>query len=138
MRRIAAIDFGTVRCGIALSDPLQIIANPVETIPTARLEDYIKRFISKFEIGCLVVGEPLNLKNKPQAIEENIQKFIFWFQKFYPQILVVRQDERFTSSIAADAMIHGGLKKSKRRDKSRLDVMSAVLILQAYLDKQIK
>jgi putative Holliday junction resolvase len=135
MGRVVALDYGGKRSGLAATDTLKLIANPLKAVPTSDLKSFIAQYCTAEEVETLVVGDPLSLQGKKQPIEIEIQEFVKWFSKQFPTIEVVRMDERFTSSIAARALIDGGLKKNKRRDKTLLDVVSAVLILQAYLEK---
>lgn len=136
MARILAIDFGEKRTGLAVTDPLQIIANALETVETSNLMAYLTQYVTNEEVSEVVVGLPTDLKNELSAVESSISTFISDFTKKFPQIPVFRQDERFTSSMAAASLITGGVKKMKRRDKGLLDKVSATLILQSYLERK--
>lgn len=131
-----AIDFGEKRTGLAVTDPLQMIANPLDTIDTKSVVDYIKSYCVREEVDQIVVGLPIRMNNELSAVESSIQTFISKLKELMPKIPVIRQDERFTSSMAAQSLIDGGVKKNKRRDKAVLDKVSATLILQAYLENK--
>lgn len=133
-----AIDYGAVRTGLAVTDLLRITAQPLKTVETTKLRTFLQGYLATEDVDIVVIGEPLNLLGSPCEIEPMIVELINWLFKICPKLPVYRQDERFTSSIAARALVEGGLKKSKRRDKGILDKVSAVLILQAYLEKYPK
>lgn len=134
MARILALDFGLKRTGIAVTDPLQIIATSLETIQTPELFDYLKKYFLQEKVECLVVGEPKNLNNTRVAISDDIDRFIARFMQEFPAIPVKRIDERFTSKIAQRTILTAGKNKKARRDKSMVDRISAVIILQSYLE----
>ncbi|MCB0481214.1 MAG: Holliday junction resolvase RuvX [Flavobacteriales bacterium] len=136
MARILAIDYGEKRTGLAVTDVLQIISNGLETVETSDLMDFLKSYLAQEEVEAVVIGLPTGLNNELSAVESSIQIFINKFKARYPKIPVIREDERFTSSIAAASMIAGGVKKSKRRNKGLLDKISATLILQSYLERK--
>ena len=136
MGRILAVDYGRKRCGIAVTDPLQMIATPLATVETSRLWDFLKEYIGKEEVECLVVGEPRQMDYTPSESERYIQPFLGRFRKAYPGIRLDRVDERFTSKLALQAMIEGGLKKKQRQDKALVDSTSATLILQSYMERR--
>ena len=133
--RIIALDYGKVRTGIAVTDTLKLIASGLTTVSTSKLFDFLSDYLQKEEIDTLVVGEPRQMQDKPSESESYIAKFLNEFKKRYPGIKVERQDERFTSKLALQSMIEGGMKKKKRRDKALVDEISATLILQAYLER---
>lgn len=133
MGRILAIDFGLKRTGLAVSDPMQIIANGLETVPTKELMEYLKKYTSKEEVECFVVGMPVRMNNEPSQIEQNIGEFIKVLQKEFPTIRVEREDERMTSKMAVQTMLAGGMKKKDRRNKGNVDKISATIILQSYM-----
>ncbi|MEM1321633.1 MAG: Holliday junction resolvase RuvX [Bacteroidota bacterium] len=135
MARIMAIDFGTKRTGLAVTDPLQIIANGLDTIATGEVLDFIEQYTQEEEVSTFVVGEPMHLDGNPSQIAPQVNAFIQQLQKRFPAIAVHRQDERFTSVEAKQIILKSGLKKKKRRDKALVDKVSAVLILQDYLEK---
>ena len=136
MGRIIAIDYGRKRTGLAVTDPLQIIASPLESLPTTEIEKFLVMYSEKEGIDEFVVGYPVGMNNKPDEIVEYIDPFIKRLRKLFPGKSVHLIDERFTSKIAFRAMIDGGMKKKDRRDKSVVDRVSASLILQSYLEKR--
>lgn len=129
------MDYGKVRTGIAITDTLNLIASGLTTVNTSELFEFLGDFLKKEEIDTLVVGEPRQMQDIPSESEVYIEKFLTDFRKKYPEIKVERQDERFTSKLALQSMIEGGMKKKKRRDKALVDEISATLILQAYLER---
>jgi len=133
--RILSIDYGTKRTGIAVTDPLQIIANGLDTVSTEHLLDFLKDYIAQEEVETIVVGEPAHADGNSTHLNPKIKKFVEQFQQLFPDIKVVMQDERFTSVDAKRILLQSGAKKKKRRDKSLIDKISAVLILQQYLEK---
>lgn len=133
MARILAIDYGEKRTGIAVTDPLQIIASGLTTVSTTDLLKYLKDYVSKEQVERIVVGQPRRLNNEPSEVEHKIQQFIIALNKELPEISVVRIDERFTSKIAFQSMLDAGVKKKDRRKKELLDKVSATVILQSYL-----
>lgn len=136
MGRIMAIDYGRKRTGLAVTDPLQIIASPLDTLPTAEIEKFLVRYSESEGIDEFVVGYPVGMNNKPGEIVKYIDPFIRNLRKLFPGKRVHLVDERFTSKMAFRAMIDGGMKKKDRRDKSVVDRVSASLILQSYLEKR--
>ena len=136
MARIVAIDYGRKRTGIAVTDPLQIIASPLATVNTAMLETFLKEYSEKEEVIEFVVGYPVTLNNEPSESVRYIEPFIRRLGKLFPGIPVSLYDERFTSRIAFKAIIDGGVKKKARMDKGMVDRISASVILQSFLDKR--
>jgi len=134
--RILAIDYGKKRIGIAVTDPLKIIANKLETVKTHDVWDFLSAYLLKEEIECLVVGYPRQMNNQPSEAVRYINPFLKKFQKLYPDIPVELIDERFTSRIAFQTMIDGGLKKKARQNKALVDAISATIILQSYLEQK--
>ena len=134
MGRILALDYGKKRVGIAVTDPLQITANGLDTVDTRNIKDFLTGYLEKEEIDCVVVGQPKQMSNQPSESVRFIDPFIKWFVKTFPGIRLDRMDERFTSKMAQRAMIDGGVKKMKRRQKDLVDKVSAVIILQSYLE----
>ncbi|MFW5793640.1 MAG: Holliday junction resolvase RuvX [Bacteroidota bacterium] len=134
MGRIIAIDFGQKRTGIAVTDPLQMIANGLITIHSKDVIDFLKKYLTSEDVDCIVVGEPRTLQNKASDASRFIEPFVKNLRKQFPEIPVKRMDERFTSSIAFQSMIDSGMKKKKRQDKSIVDTISATLILQSYME----
>ena len=133
MARIMAIDFGSVRSGIAITDELQMIASGLTTVETPNLSDFLSKYIDENPIDLLLIGLPKTLSNEEGNIESEIQKFINLINQKFPDIPIKRIDERFTSKMAFQTMIDSGLKKKKRQDKALIDEISATLILQSYL-----
>lgn len=133
MGRILAIDYGKKRCGIAVSDPLRIIATGLQTVPTGELWDFLKDYMEKESVDCVVVGEPRQMDYTPSESERFITPFVNRFRKAYPQIPLKRVDERFTSCIAQRSILEMGAKKKQRQDKAVVDKVSATLILQTYM-----
>lgn len=136
MNRTIGIDYGNARIGVAVSDPLGIFASPLETVPNAKIIEYLQKYSTTETIQRFVVGYPLNLNGAPAQAAPDVDKFIKKLQKAFPEVPVALEDERFTSVLAHRAMIDGGMKKSDRRDKFSVDKISAALILQGYLDRQ--
>ena len=137
MARILAIDYGKKRTGIAVTDPLQIIASGLTTVETPKLFDFLKDYFQKEEVETVVVGYPFQMENSRTAHSVPlIDSFIKRFQKNFPHIPVEKEDEHFTSKMATQAMIDGGVKKMKRRDKALVDKISAAIILQSYMERK--
>lgn len=136
MNRTIGIDYGSARVGVAVSDPLGIFASPMETVPSAKIIEYLQKYANAETIERFVVGYPLNLNGAPAQCAPDVDAFLKRLQKAFPDIPVALEDERFTSVLAHRAMIDGGMKKSDRRDKNSVDKISAAIILQGYLDKK--
>ncbi len=134
MGRILALDYGKKRVGMAVTDTLQITANGLDTVDTRDVKDFLIGYLEREEIDCVVVGEPKQLSNLPSESVRYIDPFITWFGKTFPEVKLDRMDERFTSKMAHRAIIDGGVKKIKRRNKELVDKVSAVIILQSYLE----
>ncbi len=133
MGRILAIDYGTKRTGLAVTDPLKIIATPLTTVQTEELIEFLKNYFRSEDVEEVVLGEPKDLKGEKTHSSGEIEKFKQNFKKDFPEILISSVDERFTSKIAEQSMIMGNTKKKYRREKGNLDKTSAVIILQDYL-----
>ena len=133
MGRIMGIDYGRKRTGVAVTDPLQIIAGNLATVPTHTLMQYIKDYVARESVDRIVIGQPSQLNGEPSESMKYITPFVNRLRKELPDMPVVMYDERFTSTIAHQAMIDGGMKKSDRRDKSRVDAIAATIILNDYL-----
>jgi putative Holliday junction resolvase len=133
MPRILSIDFGSKRCGIAVTDESQIIASGLKTVKTENLIHFLKDYFKEEEVNLIVVGLPKNMNNEESSIEPLILKYIKTINTTFPLIKIERFDERFTSKLAFQAMIDGGLKKKQRRNKETIDMVSATIILQDYL-----
>ena len=134
MARILAIDYGTKRTGLAVTDPLQIIANGLDTVPTADLLEYLSTYFQKEAVETIVLGEPLYPDGNPAQIHHLVIGFSRKLKKLYPDKEVVLHDERFTSEDAKRAILMSGAKRKKRQDKSLVDKISAVIILQDYME----
>ena len=129
-----AIDLGRKRCGIAVTDPLQIIANGLTTIPSPQVVDFVLNYLKQEEVETLVIGEPKDMKNNPSDCSKYIDPIVNRLKKLLPTMNIVRYDERFTSVMAHQTMIDAGLKKSKRQDKELVDTIAATIILQSYME----
>ena len=134
MGRIMSIDYGHVRSGIAVTDSLRITANALTTVITKNIFDFLDTYLSKEIIDILVVGYPRNLKYELADITKEIDIFISKFSEKYPNIKVELIDERFTSKMAFQTMIHSGIGKKARQNKALIDKISATIILENYLD----
>lgn len=132
--RILSIDFGRKRTGLAVTDPLQIIAGGLATVATSSLFDYLKDYISKEKVEKIVIGEPRKPNGEPSENYERVRQFVNRWKKAVPAVPIEYYDERFTSVLAHRAMIDGGLKKQARRNKSLVDEISATIILQDYME----
>ena len=133
MGRILGIDYGRKRSGVAVTDPLKIVAGNLATVPTHTLMHFIKDYISREPVERIVVGKPTQLNGEPSESMRYITPFVNQLGKELPEIPVEMYDERFTSTIAHQAMLAGGMKKSDRRDKMRVDAIAATIILNDYL-----
>lgn len=133
MARILAIDYGSKRTGIAVTDPEQIIATALETVPTHQLFSYLKTYLSKENVECILVGDPKTLKNEVSQTTQLVNQFVNKLKREIPGIPVKRMDERFTSLMAAKSLLESGQSRKTRRDKSILDQVSATILLQNYL-----
>lgn len=135
LKRIVALDFGTKRTGVAVTDPLQMIAFGLDTVETKDLIPFLKEYTKTEAVATFVIGEPKQMDNSASESEVYIKAFMSDLALAFPQIPMVRQDERFTSKMAVQAMIASGMKKKKRQEKGQVDQVSATLILQAYLNR---
>ena len=131
--RILAIDYGTKRCGIAVTDELKLIASALATVETTELLDFLEKYCQAEQVECIIVGLPKQVSGELSESEQAIAPFIGKLQEKLPEIPVSRYDERFTSKIASHILVESGTKKKKRQDKALLDRISATLILQDYL-----
>jgi putative Holliday junction resolvase len=140
MGRILAIDYGTKRIGIAVSDPLQIFASPLTTVSTTEFDAFIEDYFKKEEVETLVIGYPMQMNNQPSQSVKHINPFIRKLKSKYPEKQIHLADERFTSQMALRTIIEGGVKKKDRMDKAMVDKISASIILQSFLDsgKKVK
>lgn len=136
MGRILAIDYGTKRTGLAVTDPLQIIASGLDTVPTQGLLEYLEGYFQQEEVDTVVIGEPLHMDGQPAQVHHFVVGLKRKLEKQYPDKEIVLHDERFTSEDAKLAIRLSGASKKKRRDKSLVDKVSAALILQDYMDNE--
>ena len=136
MSRILAIDYGRKRTGIAVSDPLQIIASGLTTVPTHQLMDFLLNYIKQEQVECIIIGHPKQLNNEDSENMKNIVPFINRLKKILPDMPVQLVDERFTSVLAHQTMLAGGLKKKDRQNKALVDEISATIILQSCLESR--
>lgn len=134
MAQILALDFGKVRCGLAATDDMQIIASSLDTIPTPKLMDFFRKYFQENTVETLVVGQPVDLKGNMSEVEADILEFIKNFQNEFPNIKVERFDERFTSKMASYFISQSGKNKKQREQKGLIDKISATIILQNYLE----
>jgi len=133
MARIMGIDYGTKRTGISVTDPGQIIVSPLKTVPTASLLNFLKKYFIDEEVEKIVFGYPTHKDGNPTYVVKEIYSFKEKLEKLFPSLIYDYQDENFTSVEAKEIILKSGLSKKQRQDKSRLDKISAVLILQRYL-----
>lgn len=133
MARILSIDYGKKRTGLAVSDPLQIIAGGLATVETSSLLNYLKSYISKEPVERIVIGEPRQPNGEPSENLQRVRQFVSQWRKEVPDIPIDYYDERYTSVIAHTAMLDGGLKKKARANKALVDEISATIILEDYM-----
>ena len=135
MGRILAIDYGRKRTGLAVTDPLRIIATALETVESTALISFLKNYLQKETVDEFVIGMPRTLKNEDSEIAPLVRKFIEELKNNFPDKPVYETDERFTSRMAQRAMIEGGMKKKDRQEKGNVDKISATIILQSYMEQ---
>lgn len=133
MGRIVALDYGTKRTGVAVSDPLQIIATALETVPTHKLMDFLGRYVADNLVDLIVVGMPTQMNGQPSQSFVQIKPFVERLRKAMPTMEVVMYDERFTSMLAQRTILEAGARKTQRQDKALVDRVSATIILQSYM-----
>ena len=133
MSRILSIDYGKKRTGLAVTDPLQLIAGGLATVSTSTLFEYLSDYVQKEQVERIVIGEPRQPNGQPSENMARVQQFVNRWRKAMPQIPIEYFDERFTSVLAHQAMLEGGLKKKARQDKALVDEISATIILQDYM-----
>jgi putative Holliday junction resolvase len=138
MPRILAIDYGGKRTGIAVTDPLQIIATGLTTIDTIDFIKFLKDYFSKEQVEKIIIGMPINMDDTPTHATPLVQNAIKQLQKHFPHMPVETVDERYTSKMAKDAMLEMGLKKKQRRDKKLVDEIAATIMLQEYMERSTK
>jgi len=134
--RILAIDYGKKRIGLAVTDPLKIIANRLVTVSAHAIWDFLKDYFQKEQVERVVVGYPRQMNNEPSDAVLYIDPFLNRFRKLYPEMPLELADERFTSKMAFQTMIDAGLKKEARQNKGTIDTISATIILQSYMEQQ--
>ena len=135
MGRILAIDYGLKRTGLAVTDPLKIIASGLTTVPTGELLAFLQQYCRGEEVECFVVGLPLHPDGNPAQIAPQVDAFVKTLERTFPGKPVVRQDERYTSNEAKRIILQSGARKSQRRDKARVDKVAAALILEQYMQE---
>ena len=136
MPRILSIDYGKRRTGLAVTDPLQIIAGGLATVSTSTLYDYLVNYITREPVERIVIGKPMQPNGEPSENMARVEQFVNRWRKVQPQIPIEYVDERFTSVLAHTAMLDGGLKKKSRQNKALVDEISATIILQSYLESK--
>jgi putative Holliday junction resolvase len=134
--RLLGIDYGTKRVGLAVTDSLKLIANTLTTVHANEVIQYLKDYTAKEEVECFVVGKPMRLDGTDSESAVHVEKFVHLLAQHFPHIPVARVDERFTSAIATRSLLEMGLKKKDRAKKSNVDQVSAVLILQTYMQME--
>lgn len=137
MPRILAIDYGAKRTGLAVTDPLQIIASPLDGVKTHDLENYLREYLQKEQVEKVVLGYPLDDNDQPTNNTPLVEAFANRFRKIFPKVPLILQDEWSTSKMAVQSMIAAGTKKKQRREKLNVDQVSATLILKAYLESSL-
>ncbi|HVA97273.1 MAG TPA: Holliday junction resolvase RuvX [Bacteroidia bacterium] len=136
MARILAIDFGTKRVGIAVTDELQLIATALTTVHANEILDFLNNYLKTEKVECIVVGEPKQMNNTPSQSAQAVEAFVKQLKKKFSEMKIERIDERFTSKMALRTMIDGGSSKKDRRNKETIDKMSATIILQSYMESK--
>ena len=138
MARILSVDYGRKRTGLAVTDPLQLIAGGLATVSTSELFDWLKGYIAKEPVERIVIGEPRQPNGQPSENLARVQQFVNRWRKAVPEVPIDYYDERFTSVLAHQAMLTGGLRKKARQDKALVDEISATIILQSYMEYKKK
>lgn len=136
MSRILAIDYGKKRTGLAVTDPLQLIANGLTTVDTSKLVDYILQYVAREEVECIVVGLPKQMNGEESENMKRISPFVNRLRKLLPAVPVVFFDERFTSVLAHQTMLESGIGRKARQNKALVDEISATIILQGYMESR--
>jgi putative Holliday junction resolvase len=136
LARILSIDYGLKRTGLAVTDPLQIIASGLATVESKLLINFLKDYFNKEQVELIIIGEPKNMDDTDTHATPLVEKFIKELQKHFPQMPVIKVDERFTSKMAKDAMLDMGLKKMQRRNKALVDEIAATILLQEYMGRR--
>lgn len=133
MPRILAIDYGKKRCGIAVSDPLKIIANGLTTVDTSNLISFLKKYFEDEKVETVIIGLPKSLRNEATDATPLVEKFMTLFKASFPQMPLIPMDERYTSKMAFQTMIDAGIGKKARQNKALIDEISATILLQSYM-----
>ncbi|MGL5111568.1 MAG: Holliday junction resolvase RuvX [Flavobacterium sp.] len=136
MPRILSIDYGQKRTGIAVTDEMQIIASGLTTIPSETAIAFLKDYFAKEKVAAVLIGEPKQMNGEPSQSASIIKGFVTHFTNHFPEMTVIRVDERFTSKMAFQTMIDSGLKKKQRQNKALIDEISATIMLQDFLNKK--
>ena len=136
MARILAIDYGTKRVGVAVTDPLKLIANPLTTVPTKDIISFLSQYLQDEEVEVIVVGMPRDLFDNDSHSTQAVKQFVNQLKRKFAAYPLHLHDERFTSKMAMDAMIRSGSSKQDRRKKENIDKLSATIILQSYMEAQ--
>ena len=136
MPRILAIDYGTKRTGLAVTDENKIIARGLDTVPSKDVIKFLADYLSKERVECFVVGEPRQMSGQDSQIKPQLVQFVSILRKTFPEIPIEMEDERFTSKMASRALLESGLKKTDRQNKELVDMTSAVIILQSFLERK--
>ncbi|MEA5138255.1 Holliday junction resolvase RuvX [Arcicella rigui] len=136
MGRILAIDYGSKRVGMAVTDPLKIIASALDTVHSKDVIEYLKKYFQKEEVEAIVVGMPVNLDGADTNNTPQVKGFVKGLKKTFPEMPIHLHDERFTSSMALSTMISGGYSKKDRREKGNIDKISATIILQSFMESK--
>jgi putative holliday junction resolvase len=134
--RYLSIDYGTKRCGIAVTDPLRIIASGIDTVASHELMIYLEGYFKKEDVECVVVGKPMQMDDTPSQSFIHVQRFVQAFKKRFPEMRVAWMDERFSSKMAVQAMVDGGMKLKERKKKENIDKISAAIILQSFMEEE--
>jgi len=132
--RILAVDYGKKRTGIAVTDPLRLIANGLTTVPTKEILLFLTNYFNKEKVDIVIVGYPKQMNNTPSEIVPEIEKFVTKLKEKFPALSIEYYDERFTSKMAFQTMIDGGLKQKARQDKALIDTISATILLQSWME----
>jgi len=135
MARIMAIDYGKKRTGIAVTDPLKIIASALTTVESARIFSFLEEYLKKENVELILIGDPHNLDDSPTDLTEDVQRIIGILQRKFPEIPVKPVDERYSSLMASRALTEMGMKKSRKKEKGLIDQVAATMMLQEYLAK---
>jgi putative Holliday junction resolvase len=135
--RIMAFDFGTKRIGIAVTDPLQIISTGLDTIHPQYIVDYLKKYLETEQVERFIVGEPKQMDNTPSQSAVHVKGFVTILKKNFPAIPIEMLDERFTSKMASATIAQSGMNKKNRQNKELVDTISAVILLQSYMDRKL-